>query len=151
VFLRSNILIAIDGSEIGWKALNWAFKFAKSMGSDIVIIHVAPPGFTIKQVVNATCEAPISIVPEPPECVKERILKVLEVLEEARRRAEEVGLKVDFVLRHGDPSREIVKETSKGYSLVIIGHRGFSKHRFGLGSIAEKIVREAQCSVFVVK
>lgn len=148
--MKSNILIAIDGSEIGWKALDWAFRLAKSMGSNIVIIHVTPPGFTIRQTVDATCEAPISIVPEPPEHVKEQVLKVLNVLEEARRRAEEAGLKVDFVLRHGDPSREIVEE-SKGYSLVIIGHRGFSKHRIGLGSIAEKIVREAPCSVLVVK
>lgn len=148
--MKSNILVAIDGSEIGWKALDWAFMLVKSMNSNIVIIHVAPPGFTVKRTVTATCESLVSIVPEPPEYVKEQVLRVLSILEEARRRAEKVGLRVDFILRHGDPSREIVKE-SKNYSLVVIGHRGFSKHRVGLGSVAEKIVREAHCSVFVVK
>lgn len=149
--MASKILLAIDGSEIGWKALDWALNLAKIGGSKIVIIHVASPGVTVKQPIDIVCEPPVLMMPETPRCFRKRIVRVLEVLEEARRKAEESGLTVDFVIRHGNPSEELVKESRKGYDLVIIGNTSFTKRRLGLGSVAEKILNAAPCPVLVVK
>ena len=60
---------------------------------------------------------------------------------------------VNHVLLEGDPAEEIVRyATEEGMNIIVIGTHGRSgKDRLLMGSVAEKILREAPCSVLVIK
>jgi nucleotide-binding universal stress UspA family protein len=63
------------------------------------------------------------------------------------------GLKVENVIRIGNPYREIVAAAKEMPADLIIlsthGHTGFS--RMFMGSTAERVVRHASCPVLVVR
>ncbi len=63
------------------------------------------------------------------------------------------GIRVDHVFREGDPAQEIVNYSRDGgYDLVVMGTHGRTGAERGLmGSVAEKVLRGASCSVLVVK
>ena len=60
---------------------------------------------------------------------------------------------VHHVLLEGDPATEIVHYgRDAGIDLIVMGTHGRSGlERLLMGSVAEKVMREAQCSVLVVK
>lgn len=62
------------------------------------------------------------------------------------------GLKVDPVVRVGNPYREIVAAAENQSADLILsthGHTGFS--RLFIGSTAERVVRHAACPVLIVR
>jgi nucleotide-binding universal stress UspA family protein len=62
------------------------------------------------------------------------------------------GIKISFVSKRGSPSNEILKTIEEdGVDLVVMGTSG--KKDFDvllLGSVAEKVVRNAKCTVTIV-
>jgi nucleotide-binding universal stress UspA family protein len=60
---------------------------------------------------------------------------------------------VSHVFLEGDPATEIVRyAASAGIDLIVMGTHGRTGlERLLLGSVAEKVMREARCSVLVVK
>lgn len=63
------------------------------------------------------------------------------------------GISVRHVMLEGDPAGEIVKfSRDAGIDLIVIGTHGRTGlDRLLMGSVAEKVLRDAVCSVFVVK
>ena len=63
------------------------------------------------------------------------------------------GLRIETVLRVGNPSEEIVNVAKElAVDLVVIGSHGYGGlGRFLLGSTAERVVQYAHCPVLVVK
>ena len=63
------------------------------------------------------------------------------------------GIPVKHVLLEGDPAEQIVRHAREGrMSLVVMGTHGRSLVERGvLGSVAERVLRDAPCSVMVVK
>jgi nucleotide-binding universal stress UspA family protein len=62
-------------------------------------------------------------------------------------------LKVDAVIRTGDPASEIVDEAREwSADLIVVGSHGYTGvKRFILGSVALSVVGHAPCSVEVVR
>ena len=60
---------------------------------------------------------------------------------------------VQHVLLEGDPASEIIRyATDAGMDLIVIGTQGRTGvDRLVLGSVAERVMREAPCTVLVVK
>jgi nucleotide-binding universal stress UspA family protein len=60
---------------------------------------------------------------------------------------------VSHVLLEGDPATEITRfAADAGIDVIVIGTHGRTgPDRLALGSVAEKVMREAPCSVLVVK
>ena len=60
---------------------------------------------------------------------------------------------VSHVLLEGDPASEIVRYAADaGIDVIVIGTHGRTgADRLAMGSVAEKVMREAPCSVLVVK
>ncbi len=60
---------------------------------------------------------------------------------------------ISHVLVEGDPATEIVRYThDAGFDLVVMGTHGRTGlERLLMGSVAEKVMRDAPCSVLVVK
>ena len=63
------------------------------------------------------------------------------------------NIPVNHILVEGDPAGEIVRYThDAGIDLIVMGTHGRSGlQRLLMGSVAEKVMREAHCSVLVVK
>ncbi|MCE9530099.1 MAG: universal stress protein [Planctomycetes bacterium] len=63
------------------------------------------------------------------------------------------GIPVHHVFLEGDPATEIVRlATDANMDLVVMGTHGRSfVERLLMGSVAEKVMRDAHCSVLVVK
>jgi nucleotide-binding universal stress UspA family protein len=63
------------------------------------------------------------------------------------------GIPVRHVFLHGDPASEIVRYAREtGMDLIVMGTHGRTGlERLLMGSVAEKVMRDAPCSVLVVK
>jgi nucleotide-binding universal stress UspA family protein len=72
-------------------------------------------------------------------------------MQAARARAQAAGLEVDAEVRGGSAAHEILEAARHGMDLIVIGThgRGGIEHLL-LGSVAEKVLRKAQCPVMVV-
>ena len=57
------------------------------------------------------------------------------------------------MLREGDPAKEIVAVAKEGgFDVVVVGHRGSGRIReMFMGSVSEKVVHSAPCSVVIVR
>jgi nucleotide-binding universal stress UspA family protein len=58
-----------------------------------------------------------------------------------------IGITVNLEITDGSPWTMIVEEARKGHDIIVMGSKGES----ALGSVAEKVVRDAQCPVLVCK
>jgi len=150
------ILVAVDGSELAWKAMNKALQLAKSEHSSVSIIHVtgepvirSPLTAQTSSLITGEGQTPITAIPESLQ--KDEIREGLAVLERARIIAEKEGIETDFIVKSGDPADQIIKEAEKNYDLLVVGFRGANARFPGMGSIAEKILERSPCPVLVVK
>ena len=135
------LLVAVDASEQSLWAAQVAGGLAEALGGDVVLVHV------MKTDVLGTTELAFT----------ER-----ELLAELRRKAEEVfaatrsrfpaGVKVQRLLREGNPGREIVASAAEwGANLVVMGaHARGRLATFVLGSTADAVIRGAHCPVVTV-
>ena len=67
------------------------------------------------------------------------------------KRIEELGIEVDYEVRHGRAAKELVAATKPGDIIVIASHGRGGISRWLLGSVAEEFVRHAAVPVLLVK
>ena len=72
------------------------------------------------------------------------------MLKEILRQA---GVEPLLLLKEGDPAHKIVQAAEEGdFDLIVMGHRGLSPVKaFVLGSVSNRVVTHAPCSVLVVR
>lgn len=135
-----HILVAVDGSQYGLEAVKAAAKLAAERGIEkVTLINVIP-------VVYSTMGP--TPVAAPPEHVE-----AWGVFDEPRKLLAASGVKAELLLRVGDPAQEIVQAAKEGgFDLIVVGHRGLSPVKaFLLGSVSERVVAHAPCSILVVR
>lgn len=136
------VLAAVDFSEASDHALETAKHFARTFGAGLHLLHVIPDPYAQPWAVEATGSA----IPD--------LLRQWE--SEAGSRLEGLkptGIVSRAVVRVGNPYHEIVEyATQEGIDLVVMGThgRGPIGHLL-LGSVAEKVVRQAPCPVLTVR
>lgn len=139
-----NILCAVDFSPHAERALRVAVRLARENNASLVVAHayyIAATAYAI--------EAPF-----PPTVAQQIEADARLGLDDALRTARECGLEqVSGKLLAGVPWATIVDElASAPYDLCVIGTHGRTGlARFLLGSVAERIVRHAPCSVLTVR
>jgi len=137
------ILCAVDFSESSRQALEHAADLARRFGAELTLIHVR----------DAPRVAGSEIV-SPPELLQAEVRELESKLDEWRIQAEQiVGRPVRTVLASGSAPLEIVRAAEIGaVDLVVTGtkaRKGLG--RMLLGSVAERVVREASCPVLVAR
>lgn len=140
--MYKKILVPVDGSEGGWKALAAAKEVAEAGKSELVVM-------TVVQVF-----AGASIMPIPVESgkINEELGNIAnDILAQAKEKVG--GLKAEFVAAPGRPSKVIVDTAKKsGADLVVIGSRGLSGlAEFFLGSVSSEVAQLSPVSVLIVK
>ena len=142
----SKILFPTDFSDFSEVALKYALQFATDYKATLHVTHVVDNAYQFSM--GAYPGMIPSIMPMVDAMVKEAEKGV------QRLAAERIGQSVKTVTKVlvGRPFEEIINyATSQAIDLIVIGThgRGGLSHML-LGSVAEKVVRTAQCPVLTV-
>jgi len=147
-FQPKNILVPTDFSEDSDRAFRTALGIAQQGGARIFLLHVI--GVMVQQ-----CASDYSI----DRSILERVLSesVIYANEKLRVTIDRFSgggqVKVIPDLRKGQPHEEILKEASerKADLIVIASHGKTGLKKYFLGSVAEKVMKEARCPVLLIR
>lgn len=143
--MYNTIVFASDGSENALRAAKVAGEIAEKFGSRLVMVH----DFEIPMV-PALGDGVMTWVPleaEPPSH------EVQEAVVQHTRSALKSSLKVEDRREIGSPASKIIEiaEQEKA-DLIVLGSRGLGGvGRFLLGSVSDRVLHHAHCSVLIVK
>lgn len=163
------VLVAVDGSLAGYRALRQAVEWFKLEVCDITLLHVTEtPWFQLgdesywqdrrnwRDWLNETEEAYEHGEPAKP-LGNELLLEAEAVLNRAQNILGQAGLGATTQIEEGEPALEILSEAERGaYDLIVLGATGAPgtahdlKHDL-LGSVSAKVARDAPCSVFIAR
>lgn len=137
----NHICCAVDFSDHSRAALERALELAARLGADLTLLHVCTPLFP---------GADVYAVGEQSDALADGPVQAR--LDEWRREAEHaLGRTVRLELLTGNPAREIARFGRRGVDMLVVGTRGpTGLGRLLLGSVAERVVRDATCPVLVV-
>jgi nucleotide-binding universal stress UspA family protein len=133
-----NILIATDFSPWSESALRCAAAFAKRFQARLLVVHV----------ISGSIYADV-----PPELLAEAKTRTTEdtkaKMDEIRSRLED--LQPETIIEQGPPSEVILRlAEEQSIALLVVGTQGHVRiERLLLGSVAEKIARQARCPVLI--
>lgn len=140
--LPQTILVAIDGSEPSFKAVNYAIELGKLSKSRIICLHaLLLPSFATAQTLQALR--------------RELSSKADEMLGKARRMGEAGGAQIEE--KTVETNRSVVTAIvdfaeSEKAELIIVGTSGTSgMGKLMLGSVAAGTVSSAKCPVLAVR
>lgn len=140
----SRICCALDFSETSRLAMAEAAEMARHCGAQLTLVHVHPPPPQVSADLLASARA----LEELASVDLARDLAVWRT--EAERLA---ATSVRTALVAGDPAAEILRYArDHGVDLLVLGTHGRTGlKRLVLGSVAERVVRQAPCPVMVVR
>ncbi len=137
------ICCAVDFSEPSRLALNEAADLARRFRADLTVIHAHED----PRLASATLDS-------PPKAFERAAAELAPKLAAWRSEAELAAtLPVRSAMLVGAPANEILRFVGEGrFDLLVVATHGRTglKHLV-LGSIAERLVREATCTVLVVR
>ena len=140
------ILIPVDGSNSSLYAVEYAASLAKEFDIIIYLMTTIEPRHNIY---NVYAEQ---------SALTHQISEVITVLNqrlgEAKKKAKELGItNIKLVTRFGIPHKKIIEIAKEEQINSIImgthGRRGIA--HFLIGSVTEKVIREAPCPVTVIR
>lgn len=168
------ILVAIDGSDGARQALDFAVNLSAKLGGDLTIVHVTMHGRAAEEMERmafaehivretfplfnpSSVHPPIGMVEYLSHPEVDRNRAVIEIghriLADAKSDAEAAGAHdVGTVLIDGDYADGILDTAEDiGADLIVLGRRGLGRIRaLILGSVSNKVMQNAACSVLVV-
>lgn len=138
------ILVPLDGSETGQRALPWA-KALAGKNANIILLEVTPVAVTIRafggQVIGSA------------EKVQEGFRQIAQQqLDEAAARFFTSDDKITTVIAMGDPTEQIIATALEHNAdlIVMSSHGRGAIGRFVSGSVADRIVRHAPLPVMII-
>jgi nucleotide-binding universal stress UspA family protein len=139
------ILHPTDFSESAERAQQEAIRLARSIGAELILLHVA--------VETPLYGEGLLNMPEVKKVYAAARKWATATLEERAVKIRGDGLATRWLLRAGVPHDEIVKTaTEEGADYVVIGTHGRGGlERVFLGSVADRVVRTAPCPVVTVR
>lgn len=137
----TRMLVAVDGSQNGFRAVDYAREIGARFGSHIILVHAFPHTSDMRS---------FDIY---DRLLGERKYQGQKILDQAREQLGETALEVEEDLLEGPAAEAIlaVARTRK-IDLIVMGTRGRgSLTELMLGSVSRKIVHHAPCPVMVVR
>ena len=137
----NKILIPTDGSEYTKEAIKKGLELAKVLDAEVTALYVVDQTSFINFPMDSTIVSVYSLLEKEGK----------DAVEFVKSEGARLGLNVNVKIEEGSPPRKIL-ETSKQHDLIVmgtLGRTGVSK--LLLGSVAEKVVRFAECPVLVVR
>lgn len=146
----TRLLVPLDGSELAEAALPVATTLAQRLGVPVQLVRA-----TNSAMVLATLGGSGPVLAVPPAELYEQLGSDLEreattYLTGVAERLRAEGITASWEVRSGSPYAEIADATEPGDLLVMTSHGRGGMMRWLLGSVAEKLVREAPAPVLLV-
>jgi nucleotide-binding universal stress UspA family protein len=142
-----HLLVATDFSACSKEALDYAVQLAQKMKGRLTLLHVFESPFFYPT------ETALGNYPEVYQWLhdfKQEELKKLNTLTDEARKE---GLPVESLFKEGAPSVEILRTAKELHADLIVlgthGRKGLS--HVMMGSVAERVAREAPCPVFIAR
>ena len=139
------LLAPTDFSNISAETVTRASELAQHFGAELIVAHVIPPVPTLPSDPHYNFE-----VPAYQDALRENAERQLhETI--VRKVSENVNSRA--LLSHGDPAKEIVRMArDEGIDMIVIATHGLTGwQHIVFGSVAEKVVRMAECPVLTVR
>ena len=137
------IVVGVDGSEPSIRALRWAARQAESSGATLEVVtawtfpeHPAPLGIVVH-------------VPWPEELMAEARIKLDEVIRGSLTNIDPRRVHAQVIRGSAVP---VLLDAARDADLLVVGsHGGGAVAELLLGSVSDRCVRHAGCSVVVVR
>lgn len=143
--LYRSILIPTDGSENTKTATAHGLALAKLSGAEVTALFVIDDDVYMTKSWGPIMPA---AVPDLTRVLEDEGKKAVAAVQ---TEGEKMGVKVTTSIEWGSPASKIIEDSGK-YDLIVMGSLGRSgMSKFIMGSVAEKVVRFAECPVLVVK
>jgi nucleotide-binding universal stress UspA family protein len=135
-------LVAYDFSDCGDLAINETARMLEKLGGKMVMLHVHP----------MLQRRPEMVWGEEMDNVEALRMKMQDLARELHRRFPRVDIDVEVVFAE-DPAQCIVEEAKRrGADHVVVGtHSKKGVQHFVLGSVAERVARDAPMPVTIVR
>jgi len=147
MFSPKQILVPTDFSEYSVKALKEAIDIARQHGGTIHLLHVIS---IVQQCAVDYC-LDSTVITELEKQSTERAKNMM--AEELSKIPESKEVAIVTEVKKGTPYDEILKnQKENNIDLIVIASHGTTGllHYF-LGSVAEKVVKNAQCSILLIR
>ena len=136
------ILLAVDGSEHGYKAARTAADLARAMNSEklrIVVVFDKVPAYLGE--------------PNLQHAIDSRLAEAQEILKKAVEIVGDVPAEVHTELIEGDASESIIEVArTRNSDIIVMGSRGLGRLAgLVLGSTSQKVVSLAPCPVLIAR
>jgi universal stress protein A len=140
----SKILAPVDFSSASAASVNYATALAKTLHSVVTLLHV-----------NQTPDLMEAIVPgedRAADVAKDRAFARERLEKCVRETPGHAGVETRVVVVRGSPAQEIISFSRKGgFDMIVMGTHGRTGlRRVLMGSVAEAVVRRAQCPVLTI-
>jgi nucleotide-binding universal stress UspA family protein len=149
-------ILAVDGSPQTWRTVEFLSAFSLSDWASVTVVSVAEEKVDIPAAmgsINSYLSPGISQVAQPailgaPESYAAEVCATQVV-----SRLHEYGVQGWSITPFGHPANEILNAAKQCNAvLIVIGARGQTRPEpFRLGRVAQRVVKEASCSVLVVR
>ena len=146
------VLYPTDFSEVSEKALDYVLLLKKAGAEEVVLLHVVE-GKEVEAILGAAPWFGKSREEMRKE-VERRIKEDREnVLNDIASRLEKEGCRVKKIVAFGNPVKEILRvEEEEDVSIIVMGSHGRTNiMEMLIGSVSEKVVRNAKRPVLVVR
>jgi nucleotide-binding universal stress UspA family protein len=141
------ILVPFDFGEAAEHALDFAQRLAPTFGASVEVLYVVP------YLPNAALPIPeLGAIPLAAQTVDDMVEDAETRLREALAQEDTRHRYLRKTVEVGDPRAQIVAHAAAaGVDLIVMGTHGRTgATRFLLGSVAERVVREATCPVLTI-
>jgi nucleotide-binding universal stress UspA family protein len=143
------ILVATDLSEASAPATAYAFSLARALNAHLYITYVVPEDdVRVVTAISGYLQSEVTPAALVETFYAEANKRLTALVEEAHA----ADLVCERLIVTGQPAAAIISwAAAKQAQLIIIGTHGrHGVSRFFMGSVAERVLREAPCAVLVV-
>lgn len=140
------VLVAVDGSEHGWKATQIVRELGECKALDITVMHV---------VHDLSIYRPYGLGPSYERQLDDVTQnRAQQVIDHAKELFADYGAGiVDYVITTGEPANVLIEAAEAGgFDTIVMGSRGMGRMaKLLVGSVSSKVVAHAPCSVMVIR
>lgn len=148
--LIRKVLVAVDGSENSFRALDFGLDLAEKYAASVLIITVfqLPAMYTSPDDPAVYSGSRAAFIKDLKKLHQQTLA---EAVAEAKRLKQ--SLEVAAELKEGEPAGQIVRVADEGgFDAIVVGHRGLGRlSEVLLGGVSERVAHMAKCAVVIVK
>ena len=151
--MKKKFLVALDGSDHCWKALDLAADLARDSGSALLLVHIIPYE-PMPEAYRHFAHA--EGIPEEESSARYHCKRTIEdeITNKAEERARMHGItEITTKVIEGNPANEIIAVASlTGSDMIFLGSHGASGFKqIFLGGVAKKVLHHAPCACVCVR